>query len=307
MRFFSIIVPTYNRPHQLEECLLALSRLEYPRDLFEVIVVDDGSEVSPGKSVHSVSGRLQVSLIEQQNSGPAAARNRGAAAARGEILAFTDDDCTPAADWLSKLAERFEAHGDCAVGGSTLNQLTESSCAAASQLLVDYLYEYCRRQGRPWRFFTSNNFAVAAERFAELGGFDDSRFKRAAGEDRDFCERWMEHGYALVHAPEARVYHAHNLGLKTFCRQHFNYGRGACHLHAARAHRQGEQVRIEPLPFYLGMLRFPYTRPVRRRLWVSALMGLSQVAHAAGYFKERSAIRRAGAAAQGASRPVAQR
>src|SRR5687767_5128657 len=104
--FFSIIIPTYARPKQLAVCLEAIARLNYPRDRFEVIVVDDGSESPPEHVVKSFSERLSLTLLAQPNSGPASARNTGAWEAKGEFLAFVDDDCAPDAGWLRGL----EAH-----------------------------------------------------------------------------------------------------------------------------------------------------------------------------------------------------
>src|SRR5262249_16613605 len=138
---FTIVVPTYDRPTQLAACLGALERLEYPRDRFDVIVVDDGSPTSLRNVVEPFPERLRVELLRQANSGPAAARNAGAARARNEFLAFTDDDCTPAPDWLRQLAGRFVANPDHAIGGRVLNRLTENVYAAASQVLVAYLYD----------------------------------------------------------------------------------------------------------------------------------------------------------------------
>ena len=104
---FSIIIPTYQRPTQLAVCLRSLTGLNYPRERFEVIVVDDGSTTPLDAVVASVRDSLNVMLTRQDNGGPAAARNTGAARARGTFLAFTDDDCTPTPDWLHTLGARF--------------------------------------------------------------------------------------------------------------------------------------------------------------------------------------------------------
>src|SRR5713226_6572342 len=98
--FFSIIVPTYNHPKQLAACLQSLARLEYPRDRFEVIVVDDGGAAALEAVVAPFKNQIDVMLLRQSHSGPAAARNTGAARAKGEFLAFTGADCTPATNWL---------------------------------------------------------------------------------------------------------------------------------------------------------------------------------------------------------------
>src|ERR1700687_4271431 len=101
---FSIIVPTYARPLELVDCLEALARLEFRRDSFEVIVVDDGSPSPPAAVVERFRDRLTLNLVTAPHGGPAAARNRGAERATGKFFAFTDDDCRPAPNWLDALA-----------------------------------------------------------------------------------------------------------------------------------------------------------------------------------------------------------
>ena len=78
----------------------------------------------------------------QENAGPAAARNRGAAEARGAFLAFTDDDCTADADWLRAFAAEFEKTPNGLVGGRTLNALDTNRCSATSQMIIDVVYDH---------------------------------------------------------------------------------------------------------------------------------------------------------------------
>ena len=284
--FFSIVIPTYGRPQQLAICLDSLAHLDYPHDRFEVIVVDDGSENPPDAVVASFDDRLAITLLRQPHTGPATARNAGAAQAKGSFLALTDDDCRPAPHWLSALAARFAVAPDCAIGGYTLNALPRNIYATASQMLVDYLYVYYNADPNQACFFASNNLALPTDRFWAAGGFD-TIFPRAAAEDRDLCDRWLHHGYRLLYAPEALVYHSHALGFRTFLQQHFNYGRGAFHFHQARAQRGQCPVRLEPLKFYLGLLRSPLSQtPYWPGVLLTALMGLSQIANMAGFFWE---------------------
>src|SRR5439155_21748628 len=96
---FSIIVPTYKRPAQLAACLQAIARLDYPRDGFEVIVVNDGSQAPPQALIASFKDRLDMTLLKQAHAGPCAARNTGTVKARGKYLAFSADDCMPVSEW----------------------------------------------------------------------------------------------------------------------------------------------------------------------------------------------------------------
>lgn len=288
----SIVVPTHRRRAELLRCLAALALQDYPRDAFQVIVVEDGDYTETKNAVADfvASQGLAVDFLAvSPRKGPASARNTGAAAARGAYVAFTDDDCEPAPDWLRRLADHLAAHPSCAIGGLTVNHLPDVPYSTASQMLIDYLYEYFRVDVTGARFFTSNNLAVPAEDFRRIGGFDES-FPLAAAEDREFCERWQRSGRRLVYAEDVVVRHAHRLGFRGFLRQHFNYGRGADFLHRSRARVDGAAARpkLEPLSFYLNLLRFPLRRrSLLEALPLVGLMGVSQAAYGLGYARER--------------------
>jgi glycosyltransferase involved in cell wall biosynthesis len=281
--FFSIIVPTYARPRQVAACLQSLVHLDYPRDRFEVVVVDDGSETPPEVVVAPFHDHLNITLLTQLHAGPAAARNTGAVQAKGKFLAFTDDDCAPAHDWLQALAERFATTPDPTIGGQILNALPDNPYSTASQVLIDYLYAHYNADPNQARFFASNNLALPADRFHAIGGFDTT-LPLAAGEDRKFCDRWLHHGNRMIYAPEVLIYHAHPLTFRTFWRQHFNYGRGAFRFHQARARRGKRRIRLEPLSFYLNLLWYPFSQArSRQALLLTALLVMSQVASTAGF------------------------
>jgi GT2 family glycosyltransferase len=250
MPTFSVIISTYARPRQLAACLTALAQQSYPHDCYEVIVVDDGSPQPPAAAVAAVTG-VAVKLLIADHNGISAARNLGLAHAAGEYVAFTDDDCMPAADWLASLAANFSQHPRAGIGGRVENALPNDLCATASQLLVSYLVEYFNACPDGARFFTTNNLAFPTATLRDLGGFD-TRYARVAGEDRELCDRWRSLGLALRYAPDAVVYHARAMELVGFWRQHFNYGRGALRFHLSRATRQAQPIRLEPWRFYAG-------------------------------------------------------
>ncbi|MBM4264463.1 MAG: glycosyltransferase [Deltaproteobacteria bacterium] len=284
---FAIVVPTHERPEELSACLEALSHLDYPHDRFEVVVVDDGSAELLDELVARYASQISLKLLRQKNAGPASARNLGAASAGAEFLAFIDDDCRPAPDWLRVIANHLIADPERAIGGRTLNSLPNNAYATASQLLISYLYTYYNRNRDEARFVASNNLALPAKLFEKLGGFQTG-YRRAAAEDRDFCDRLLLAGYRLAYVPEAIVSHGHRLTLARFCRQHFNYGRGAWTYHCARAQRGQGKVKIEPLSFYLNILRYPFTsHRGAAAVWLAVLLGATQVANAAGFFWQR--------------------
>jgi GT2 family glycosyltransferase len=287
--FFSVIVPTCNRTQQLSACLRALSAQTYPLNRFELIIVNDGAATLSEPEIEKLRKRLRVRLVTQTHSGPAAARNYGVKHAAGSFLAFTDDDCTPNPNWLHALAGRFASHPDCALGGRTINGVPDNPYSTASQLLVDYLYAHYNSDPQRATFFTSNNLALPAKRFHAVGGFD-AGWKRAAGEDRDLCDRWLASGYGMMYVPEAEVEHLHALTWLDFARQHFDYGRGAFFFRNTSAERRGLPLRLERPSFYLRSLGYPFsqTRPAKAVICTSLILA-AQAANAAGFFWERRA------------------
>ena len=287
----SIIVPTRNRPRALAQCLASLANLEYPRDEYDVVVVNDGGDGDPALAMREIDQRLRVSVVTIEHGGPAAARNAGIKASHGDCLAFIDDDCEADRDWLSALARRLGDHPDSVIGGRVVNSLEGNRYSRASQNLQDFLYRWYHEERRgSLPFFTSNNIAVSRRTLDSIGGFDT--YFPFASEDRDWCDRALLAGCDLVYAPEARVRHSHDLSFASFLGQHFRYGQGARRFHTARARRGGGRIRLEPADFYAGMIAAPFSRRLHEPLSQSLLLLASQSALAIGFAHEaaRSAI-----------------
>jgi GT2 family glycosyltransferase len=280
---FSIVIPTRGRPESLQRCLQAIARLGYARERFEVVVVFDGE---PAEAPRGLEHHLQIRSLTQANTGPAAARNTGAAVACGKYLAFIDDDCEPAADWLTELERALDATPECAVGGCVISALPGDPYATASQMLVDYLCAYFNTDAGAW-FLTSNNLAAPRQVFLEVGGFDRS-FPLAAAEDRELCLRWRRSGRPLVYLGSAVVHHYHAMNLRGFLRQHYGYGRGARHLRRVIAKSDAGGIPMEPLHFYWGILSYPWRSSAMpfSRLRLSALLALTQASTVAGFLRE---------------------
>lgn len=283
---FSVIIPTHKRPAQIVRCLAATCDLNYPAENFEVIVVDDGATLSP-EILKEFEARINLIFHQQKQMGPAGARNKGAELSRFEYLAFTDDDCQPDKNWLSSFSEQFARTPNACIGGKVVNALQENSFSNASQQLIDYLYEYFKTKNYKMFFFPSNNIALPKKMFRQINGFDRT-FPLPAAEDRDFCKRLLEQNFELIYQPKATVKHFHNLNLRKFWRQHFNYGRGAFHFHNNLEKRASEKSKSEPLDFYLRLLTFPLKEKSElSSLKISILLFISQTANASGYFYQK--------------------
>lgn len=279
----SIVIATRERPEALSNCLDAVDALDYPRECFEVIVVDDGGDTDLAAVVARAGENVQ--LIWQEHRGPAAARNRGASEARFELLAFTDDDCRPTPSWLRELTARMN-RGEGA-GGRTVAGLPENSYAVVSQAIVDVVYGFYNRNPDAARFFASNNVAFPAGSFQELGGFDE-RFRTA--EDRELCDRWVASGRTLRFAPRALVVHDRPLTLAAFLSQFFHYGRGAFRFHWKRRAQGRGLGMLAELSFYARLPRAALKALAERsspRLPLGiALIALWQVSNLLGFLTE---------------------
>jgi GT2 family glycosyltransferase len=284
--YISVVIPTYNRPRQIERSLESFIHLDYPRDRFEVIVVNDGGDEPVDGVISPFRDRFDIKLLEQANAGAANARNMGSRSAKGDLIAFTDDDCSPDPGWLKVLASYTAEKPDCIIGGRTINALPDNVFASTTQLLIDYLFDYHNADADRALFLIGNNIAVPAKLYHEVGGFNPA-FTYSAAEDHELCDRWLDSGKRMVYAPEAIVYHFNDLTLRTFCRQHFNYGRGALCFYRTRAQRRAEPIRLESISLYLKLLLYPFSRKSGvGSLKLAATLIVSQGMHTAGFLVE---------------------
>ncbi|MFP6874771.1 MAG: glycosyltransferase [Verrucomicrobiales bacterium] len=213
----SVIICSYNGSATLRDCLKSVAKLRYPD--FEVIVVDDGSTDHVAGIVAETAG---ARYIHQEHAGLGVARNRGAAAAGGDILAYTDDDCVVDEDWLHYLALAFESAGFGAVGGPNISPLprnrTEACVAAAPGIPAHVLLD-----DRVAEHLPGCNLAVKREVFERIGGFLPEYV--TAGDDVDFCWRLQDAGVVIGFSPAAMVWHHRRVSVRAYFRQQIGYGR----------------------------------------------------------------------------------
>jgi GT2 family glycosyltransferase len=225
----SIIIPAYNAEATLGECLAACVAQTHPHT--NVIVVDDGSiDTTP-----DIAKSYPVECICQENAGPAAARNRGAHAATGDIIVFTDSDCIAEPDWIEKLLTGFTADDVVAVGGSY-------GIANEASLLARMIHEEIRIRHAQFQdevdYLGSFNVAYRRDAFDAVGGFDET-FRMASGEDNDLAYRLHDNGGHLRFVPDAIVAHYHPAHLWPYLRTQFYHGFWRMKLYAKHPGRSG--------------------------------------------------------------------
>ena len=214
---YSVIIPAYNAEHTLARTLKALHHQTVPREEYEIIVVDDGSTDRTGEIAQALADRV----LFQENQGPAAARNAGVRAARGDIVLFTDADCEPLPDWLEKMTAPFS---DPEVVGTKGAYLTRQRSLMARFVQMEYEDRYDRMAGfERIDFIDTYSAAYRREVFLANNGFD-TIFPTASVEDQEFSFRLAQKGYKMVFVPEARVYHLHNETLRSYIRRKFYIG-----------------------------------------------------------------------------------
>lgn len=282
----SIVIPTFNRPEGLRRCLHSLSVQTADPSIWEAIVVNDGGMDVSG-TVEVFVGRMAVILLNQENQGPASARNLGAKASKAGLIAFMDDDCVAEPEWVVRILEHGRS-GEL-IGGQVKNRLTENIYSETCQTLIDYLYE--RLDLTTDMFFTSNNMCIHAADFEQIGGFDTG-FKTSAGEDREFCVRAAMSGIRLRWVPEIRIGHMHDLNLFSFLRLHFKYGRAADNYRQSVDRMEIGERTNGGSGFYVGLLLHPFRKGLRRPVAQCVLLAASQACTLSGFLYERFLIRR---------------
>jgi cellulose synthase/poly-beta-1,6-N-acetylglucosamine synthase-like glycosyltransferase len=213
----SVVVPARNAAGTMGSCLEGLLEQSVPRDLYRVIVVDDGSTDDTGRVVQG-SG---VELIAQPHEGPAAARNRGVGASRGAIVLFTDADCVPGENWIQEMVQPFEDPEIVGVKG-VYRTRQRGIVPRFVQCEYEERYELMARQ-RWIDFIDTYSAGYRREVFLAEGGFD-TRYPNASVEDQELSFRLAERGYKMVFNPGAAVYHQHPETLMAYFRRKFNIG-----------------------------------------------------------------------------------
>jgi len=229
----SVVVPTFDRLTDLQRVIRALyDQILVLSSPCEVVVVDDGSSDGTGRWLDDHASEFGLTVIHQENAGPALARNKGVNASTGEIILFLGDDTVPQPGWLRAHLEAHrieDSDRPMSVLGYTAFPPEDNSP------FLRWINEYGAQFGYaliedptdvPFNFFYTSNISLSRQVFETLGGFRED-FPAAAWEDIEFAYRAVDSGMFIKYLPSARTIHYHRIRVGSFCSRQETSGRSA--------------------------------------------------------------------------------
>ncbi len=248
---FSVVVPVYNRPDEISELLETLVVQTY-KD-FEVVIVEDGSTIPCKKEVMAFSDQLDIKYFVKENEGQGFARNHGYAKASGDYLIVFDSDCLIPDHYLQTVQESLQDHWVDAYGGPDAFHASFTSLQKAISYTMTSTLTTGGLRGGKVRISgfhpRSFNMGISREVFEKTKGYRIPFM----GEDMEFSQRIIDHGFKTALFPEALVYHKRRTSLGKFSKQLRYFGRARVNL--SRFHsRQLKPIHFLPIVFSLGTL-----------------------------------------------------
>ena len=260
---YSIIIPVYNRPDEVDELLDSLTRQAYTD--FEIIIVEDGSTNRCEEVCKKYEGRLSLHYYYKENSGPGQSRNYGAQKAKGEYLIILDSDVVLPEGFMKAIDEELTLEPCDAFGGADASHPSFTPVQKAiSYSMTSFFTTGGIRGGKKKldKFFPrSYNMGIKRDVYMKLGGFSKMRF----GEDIDFSYRIIEAGHSSRLFPEAWVWHKRRTDFRKFFRQVYNSGIARINL-GKRHPGTTKLVHLLPMVFTVGVIALILAAAVFRAL-----------------------------------------
>ena len=248
----TVVVPSRDRPLQTRACVESLIALDYPTDGLEILVVDDASEPPLSEALEDLPVRV---LRLEENVGQSAARNLASEAARGEVIAFIDNDCLARPDWLRALVPPLCEPGVDVAGGRVLSPPPYGKVAAfeAVRSSLDMgVVGGMVGLTEPIAYLPSCNLAADREMLRRLGGFDE---EMALGEDADLVWRTARAGHGVRYEPAAKIVHRHRTRPLAFLRRRADYGSSEADLQLR--HPEARRTMMVPIVGTLALAALP--------------------------------------------------
>ena len=248
---YSIIVPVYNRPDEVDELLESLTHQVFRN--FEVVIVEDGSDKRCDEVCNRYKDLLPLRYYYKENSGPGNSRNFGVDYANGDYVIILDSDVVVPPHYLSAIDEELSREQCDFFGGADAAHASFTPVQKAiSYSMTSFFTTGGIRGGKKKldKFYPrSYNMGVRRTAYQALGGFSRMRF----GEDIDFSYRLIENGYKSRLFPEAWVWHKRRTDLRKFFRQVYNSGIARINLEKRHPGTM-KPVHLLPMLFTLGVL-----------------------------------------------------
>lgn len=201
--FISVVIPVFNDLERLKICLDSLENQTYPKNLYEVIVVDNNSDESIEEAVSHYS---QVLAIFEARTGSYAARNKGISVAKGEVIAFTDSDCIPSSDWIEKGVANMLRVSNCGfVAGKIKLFFKNPHKPTAAELYDSIVMNFQQDENIEERKFGATANLFTFKRVIENVGLFDATLK--SNGDREWGNRVFIAGYKQIYADNTCVAH----------------------------------------------------------------------------------------------------
>lgn len=221
---FSIIIPVYNRPDEIDELLESLTQLDY-RQKFEVVIVEDGSTLPALSVIEKYKGKLQMTYLSKGNTGPGDSRNYGMKHANGDYFILFDSDCIVPSHYLTEVEKAFQMnYVDCFGGPDKALKSFSNVQKAINFTMTSFLTTGGIRGGsetinkfQPRSF----NMGISKKAFEASGGFGSIH----PGEDPDLSIRLWQLGFETRLFPEAYVYHKRRIDWEKFYVQVNKFGK----------------------------------------------------------------------------------
>ncbi|MCL2417341.1 MAG: glycosyltransferase [Bacteroidales bacterium] len=248
--FYSIIIPVYNRPDEIEELLESLE-LQTIKP-FEVVIVEDGSTLPCNETVDNYNGRLNIIYHVKPNTGRSDSRNVGMQLATKDYFVFTDSDCVFPADYFERLDKELqENYSDCFGGPDAAHESFSDVQKAINYAMTSFFTTGGIRGGKQqMEKFKPRTFNMGFSRavFEKVGGFKDM-----FGEDIDLSIRITDAGFRTMLFHDVYVYHKRRVSFRKFFKQIFNFGTARINL--ALLHKGSLKiVHTFPALFLLGAI-----------------------------------------------------
>lgn len=234
MLYFSVIVPVYNRPNEIEELLSTLIHQTYKH--FELIIVEDGSTIPSEHVVHRFQDQLTIRYFNKNKEGPSAARNFGMKQATGDYLVLFDSDLLVPPQYFEETVKGLEKeHWDCYGGPDRAHESFTDLQKAINYSMTSFLTTGgIRGNKKHVGQFNPRSFNMGFSRqvFEKVGGFIDMH----PGEDIDFSLRILKEGFKVGLIPDAFVYHKRRSTFKKFYTQVYRFGLKRIELYKLHPH-----------------------------------------------------------------------